>query len=170
MEWLASRPRREPSTPLAARCVRILYRFLRGADCSSPTRWKPPFSTTFCTNLLPPSPPAILSIVKTSKALVALTGGLSSGTIVSNQAMVYFPSVPEETPTNAWVNLVTPLVAEPQSLTTAYMTPLAITLSGREVSWAAADLRERRATARRDADRRRAESDLHARRELHRRR
>lgn len=65
---------------------------------------------------------------------VALTGGLPSGTVVANQAVVFFPSVPEETPTNTWVNLVTPLVAIPQSLTTAYMTPLAITLSGREAS------------------------------------
>jgi uncharacterized repeat protein (TIGR01451 family) len=65
---------------------------------------------------------------------VALTGGLPSGTVVANQAVVTFPSVPEETPTNTWVNLVTPLVAIPQSLTTAYMTPLAITLSGREAS------------------------------------
>ncbi|ABY33334.1 MAG TPA: hypothetical protein DEF43_06360 [Chloroflexus aurantiacus] len=65
---------------------------------------------------------------------VALTNGLPSGTVVANQATVYFPSVPEETPTNTWVNVVTPLVAEPQSLTTAYMAPLPITLSGREVS------------------------------------
>jgi len=65
---------------------------------------------------------------------VALTGGLPSGTVVSNQAVVYFPSVPEETPTNTWVNLVSPLVALPQSLTTGYATPLSITLSGHEVS------------------------------------
>ncbi|WP_322496421.1 right-handed parallel beta-helix repeat-containing protein [Chloroflexus sp.] len=65
---------------------------------------------------------------------VRLREGLASGTVVANQAVVYFPSVPEETPTNTWVNLVAPLVATPQSLTTPYMTPLAITLSGREVS------------------------------------
>lgn len=65
---------------------------------------------------------------------VALTGGVPSGTVVSNQAVVYFPSVPEETPTNSWVNLVAPLVATPQDLTTDYATPLTITLSGREVS------------------------------------
>ena len=64
----------------------------------------------------------------------ALTGGLPSGTVVANQAVVFFPSVPEETPTNTWVNLVTPLVATPQTLATAYMTPLAIVLSGREAS------------------------------------
>ncbi len=65
---------------------------------------------------------------------VALTGGLPSGTVVANQAVVYFPSVPEETPTNAWVNLVAPLVALPQTLYTDYGTPLTITLAGREIS------------------------------------
>jgi uncharacterized repeat protein (TIGR01451 family) len=65
---------------------------------------------------------------------VALTDGLPSGTVVSNQAVVYFPSVPEETPTNSWVNQVSPLVAVPQALTTDYVTPLSITLSGRDVS------------------------------------
>lgn len=65
---------------------------------------------------------------------VRLREGLASGTVVANQAVVYFPSVPEETPTNTWVNLVAPLVATPQNLTTPYMTPLAITLSGREIS------------------------------------
>ena len=65
---------------------------------------------------------------------VALTGGLASGTVVANQAVVFFPSVPEETPTNTWVNLVTPVVATPQTLSTGYMTPLPIVLAGREVS------------------------------------
>ncbi len=65
---------------------------------------------------------------------VALTGGVPSGTVVSNQAVVYFPSVPEETPTNSWVNLVSPLAAIPQDLTTDYEVPLSITLSGREIS------------------------------------
>jgi hypothetical protein len=65
---------------------------------------------------------------------VALTGGLPSGTVVANQATVFFPSVPEETPTNTWVNLVAPLAAVPQTVATAYQTPLPISLSGREVS------------------------------------
>lgn len=65
---------------------------------------------------------------------VALTGGLASGTVVANQATVVFPSVPEETPTNTWVNLVAPLVAAPQTLSTGYMAPLPVTLSGREIS------------------------------------
>lgn len=65
---------------------------------------------------------------------VALTAGLPSGTVIANQAVVYFPSVPEETPTNTWVNLIAPLTAEPQTLTTTYMTPRAVTLRGRDVS------------------------------------
>jgi hypothetical protein len=65
---------------------------------------------------------------------VTLTGGLPSGTVIANQAVVYFSSVPEETPTNTWVNLVSPLVATPQNLSTDYMTPLPITLHGEEVS------------------------------------
>ena len=48
-----------------------------------------------------------------------------------NRATVYFPSVPEETPTNIWTNLVYPLAATPMQLETDYMTSLAITLAGR---------------------------------------
>lgn len=60
--------------------------------------------------------------------------GLPSGTPIANQAVVYFPSVPETTPTNTWVNLVQPLAAIPQTVDTDYRVPLAITLAGREVS------------------------------------
>jgi len=61
-----------------------------------------------------------------------LKAGLAIGTPVVNQAIVYFPSVPEETPTNTWINLVYPLAATPMlELETDYMTPLAITLAGR---------------------------------------
>ncbi|MDD3949083.1 MAG: Ig-like domain-containing protein, partial [Anaerolineaceae bacterium] len=61
-----------------------------------------------------------------------LKPGLEIGTAVINQATVYFPSVPEETPTNIWTNLVYPLAATPMpELETDYMTPLAITLEGR---------------------------------------
>jgi uncharacterized repeat protein (TIGR01451 family) len=60
--------------------------------------------------------------------------GVPSGTVITNQAIVYFPSVPEETPTNTVVNVVQPLVAAPQSLETPYGTPIGITLSGRDVS------------------------------------
>ena len=60
-----------------------------------------------------------------------LKPGLAIGTAVVNQATVYFPSVPEETPTNTWVNVVYPLGATPMQLETNYMTPLEITLEGR---------------------------------------
>lgn len=62
---------------------------------------------------------------------VQLKPGLMVGSAVVNQAVVYFPTVPEETPTNTWTNLVYPLVATPQSLETNYMTPIAVTLAGR---------------------------------------
>ncbi len=65
---------------------------------------------------------------------VGLKDGLPGGTIVTNQATVYFPTVPEETPTGTVVNLVQPAAAIPQQLTTDYMTALAVTLSGQEVS------------------------------------
>ncbi len=72
----------------------------------------------------------------TSEAEVTYTAqlkpGLAIGSAVVNQATVYFPSVPEETPTNTWTNLVYPLAATPMlELETDYMTPLAITLAGR---------------------------------------
>jgi hypothetical protein len=60
--------------------------------------------------------------------------GLPSGTVITNQAIVYFPSVPEETATNTVVNVVEPLAALPQSLETPYGTPIGITLSGHDVS------------------------------------
>jgi hypothetical protein len=65
---------------------------------------------------------------------VRARSGLPSGTVITNQAVVYFPSVPEETATNGVVNVVQPLVAEPQRLATSYGTPLAIVLGGRDVS------------------------------------
>jgi len=65
---------------------------------------------------------------------VRLKGGLPSGTVVANQAVVHFPSVPEETPTNTVVNTVQPLVASAQRLTTEAGQPVAFTLSGSDVS------------------------------------
>jgi parallel beta-helix repeat protein len=61
---------------------------------------------------------------------VRLKDDLPSGTVIANDATVYFPSVPEETPTNAVVNVVQPLVALPQSLETEAGQPVAITLEG----------------------------------------
>lgn len=61
---------------------------------------------------------------------VRLKSGLPGGTLVSNEATVYFPSVPEKTPTGAVVNVVQPIAAVPQSVATGYGQPLAITLAG----------------------------------------
>ena len=63
-----------------------------------------------------------------------LRTGLPAETVIANQAVVYFPSVPEETPTNVTVNVVRPVAAIPQSLTTPAAVPLAITLAGREAT------------------------------------
>ncbi|MBI3977115.1 MAG: Ig-like domain-containing protein [Chloroflexi bacterium] len=65
---------------------------------------------------------------------VKLKPGLPSGTVVVNQATVYFPSVPEETPTNPVVNVVQPLAARPQDVQTAAGQAVAITLQGVEAS------------------------------------
>jgi hypothetical protein len=65
---------------------------------------------------------------------VALKPDVPSGTVITNQAIVYFPSVPEQTPTNSIVNVVEPLAAGPQSLETPYGAPIGIMLSGRDVS------------------------------------
>jgi uncharacterized repeat protein (TIGR01451 family) len=62
---------------------------------------------------------------------VELLDDLPVGTAVINQARVFFPTVGEETPTNAVVNVVQELAAVPQRLQTTYMQPVAITLSGR---------------------------------------
>ena len=47
---------------------------------------------------------------------------------------MYFPSVPEETPTNPVVNVIQPLVAVPQTLQTNYGRQVTLTLHGVEVS------------------------------------
>lgn len=64
---------------------------------------------------------------------VRVRAGLPGGTVVSNGATVYFPSVPEETATNRVVNVVQPVAALPQELETEYDTPVEITLAGRDV-------------------------------------
>jgi hypothetical protein len=61
---------------------------------------------------------------------VAARAGLAPGATIPNRAVVYFPSVPEETPTNWVVNTVGTVAAHPQELETAYQTPLAIALAG----------------------------------------
>lgn len=62
---------------------------------------------------------------------VTLRNDLLPGTAVINQATVFFPTVGEETPTNAVVNVVQPLAAVPQQVETTYRQPVAITLAGR---------------------------------------
>ncbi|MBN1179064.1 MAG: Ig-like domain-containing protein, partial [Anaerolineae bacterium] len=62
---------------------------------------------------------------------VELLDSLPAGTAVVNQAVVYFPTVGEETPTNPVVNLVQPLAAVPQRVVTTYGQPVSITLGGR---------------------------------------
>ncbi len=61
---------------------------------------------------------------------VRVKDGLASGTEIINQATVYFPSVPEITPTNAVVNVVRDIVAHPQEVEVESGAPLALLLSG----------------------------------------
>jgi uncharacterized repeat protein (TIGR01451 family) len=56
--------------------------------------------------------------------------GLPVGTEIVNQAIVYFPSVPEETPTNGVINTIQPLVAIPQEVQATAGLAKAITLQG----------------------------------------
>jgi uncharacterized repeat protein (TIGR01451 family) len=58
------------------------------------------------------------------------TSGLPMGTEIVNQALVYFPSVPEETPTNAVINTLEPAVAIPQELQATAGQAKSITLKG----------------------------------------
>jgi len=67
---------------------------------------------------------------------VQLRPDLIGGEVVMNQAMVHFPSVPEETPTNVVVNRIQPVSALPQRVQTHVQQPVAITLQGKEVSQA----------------------------------
>ena len=64
---------------------------------------------------------------------VRLRSNLAGGTPVINQAVVYFPSVPEETPTNPVVNVIQPVAAIPQRVETNYMQPVSIPLQGLDV-------------------------------------
>ncbi|MFN8444982.1 MAG: Ig-like domain-containing protein [Caldilineaceae bacterium] len=63
-----------------------------------------------------------------------LKANLPSNTVIINRATIYFPSVPETTPTNPVVNLIQPLVAVPQHLTTNAGQPLAIQLQGKDAA------------------------------------
>ncbi|MFN3762308.1 MAG: Ig-like domain-containing protein, partial [Anaerolineae bacterium] len=67
---------------------------------------------------------------------VRLKSNLPGGTPIINQATVYFPSAPEETPTNAVVNVVQPVAAVPRRVETTYMRPVTIPLEGLDVGGA----------------------------------
>ncbi len=67
---------------------------------------------------------------------VQLKEDVPGGTAVTNQAIVYFPSAPEITPTNAVVNFVEEVTALPQQLETDYLTPVEVTLQGQDVGGA----------------------------------
>ena len=64
---------------------------------------------------------------------VRLKPDLPGGTLIMNQAVVHFPTVPEETPTNVVINVIAPVSAEPQTVRTGAMQPVSITLRGRDV-------------------------------------
>jgi hypothetical protein len=70
-----------------------------------------------------------------SKGTVSFSASLrpeaGPGTMVANRATVFFPSVPEETPTNVVTNLVALLAADPLELATSAGTPLSFALTGR---------------------------------------
>ncbi|MEA3396631.1 MAG: Ig-like domain-containing protein, partial [Chloroflexota bacterium] len=67
---------------------------------------------------------------------VRLKPDLPGGTVVVNQAVVHFPSVPEETPTNSVVNVIQPVTALPQTVHTGAMQPVSVTLQGDDVGGA----------------------------------
>ena len=67
---------------------------------------------------------------------VRLKPDLAAGTVVLNQAVVHFPSVPEDTPTNTVVNVVQPLAAIPQGVETVAGQTVAIRLQGRSAGGA----------------------------------
>ncbi|KAA3660111.1 MAG: hypothetical protein DWQ04_20330 [Chloroflexi bacterium] len=58
----------------------------------------------------------------------------ASGLVILNDAVVHFPSVPEETKTNTVVNVVQELTAVPQTLQTESGHPLTITLQGMDIA------------------------------------
>ena len=63
---------------------------------------------------------------------VNVKNGLPSGTEITNYADVYFPSVPEITPTNAVVNIVKTIAADPLTIEALSEEPTSITLTGRD--------------------------------------
>jgi uncharacterized repeat protein (TIGR01451 family) len=82
-------------------------------------------------DLAPAGQPGATGVVSFS---VRLRNDLPSGTVVSNGAVVHFPSVPEETPTNVVINTIQPLAATPQEVETVSGQPVAIRLAGMDAA------------------------------------
>ncbi|HEB64490.1 MAG TPA: DUF11 domain-containing protein, partial [Chloroflexi bacterium] len=61
---------------------------------------------------------------------VQVPASVPSGTMLTAQAVVYFPSVPETTPTNPVVTLIQELAAHGQEVETVEGTPVTVTLRG----------------------------------------
>jgi hypothetical protein len=61
---------------------------------------------------------------------IRLKADLPSGTVIANQAVVHFPSVPEVTPTNTAVNTIQPIAVPSQRLQVVAGQALPITLQG----------------------------------------
>lgn len=67
---------------------------------------------------------------------VRLKDDLPGGTVIVNQAVVHFPSVPEKTPTNPMVNVIQTISALPQTVEAEAGQPVAVTLQGVDVGGA----------------------------------
>ncbi len=63
---------------------------------------------------------------------VKVRNGLPSGSEIVNFADIYFPSVPQITPTNAVVNIVKTIAADPKTVETLSEVATPITLTGRD--------------------------------------
>jgi hypothetical protein len=67
---------------------------------------------------------------------VRLKSGLPSGTVIINEAVVHFPSVPEETPTNTAVNTIQPIAVPSQHYQVAAGGSVQFKLQGEDISGA----------------------------------
>ena len=63
---------------------------------------------------------------------VNVKNGLPSGTEITNFADIYFPSVPQITPTNPVVNIVKTIAADPKTIEAISEIPASIALTGRD--------------------------------------